>query len=327
MNEKKGELQAPHKATEAISYSKTREDQRRLPQLDENRVFDSWAQNGVREHSTTVAGCRMRYLIAGDSGGRPPLLLIHGLLGYSFSWRYNLIPLAHERRVIAVDLPGVGYSGRLASLDCSVRATASRLHEFLIEQGISKIDLLGTSHGGGVAILLASLAKTKPESLQINKLALVAPINPWSRHGMLLAWLLSTRLGSASFRKVHPWFRSAHGIALGRMYGDRHRIQPGTLEGYSAPLQIEGTLDHALKIACCLRNDINEVRSSLPLISDVPTLLVWGDRDRAVLPKSAPVLKAQFRDAELAIINGAGHLPYEEFPDEFNRILTEFLRR
>ncbi len=285
------------------------------------------AQDGVTECWSTAAGCRMRYLVAGDSSSQPPLLLIHGLIGYSFSWRFNLEALTAGRIVYAVDLPGVGYSERVPGLDCSVRATAERLLCFLHEQGIGSFDLLGTSHGGGVAMMLAALTKREPQSPRVRKLVLVAPINPWSRNRLALTWLLSTRPGAGLFRCLRPFFRASHGVLLARLYGDPRRIPPGAIQGYSAPLAIEGTIDHALKIAACLRNDLGEIKAVLPAIADIPTLLIWGDRDRAVLPASSAPLKAQFRNAELVMIKGAGHLPYEEFPEEFNRVLIEFLDR
>jgi pimeloyl-ACP methyl ester carboxylesterase len=299
----------------------------RLPENLKIAPSSALAQDGVTEHWSTAAGCRMRYLVAGASSNQTPLLLIHGLLGYSFSWRFNLSALGDGRRVYAIDLPGVGYSERVSGLDCSARATAQRLLCFLREQGITDFDLLGTSHGGGVAMMLAALIRQQAQPLHVRKLILVAPVNPWSRHGLALTALLSTRPGAALFRSLQPFLRTTHGRLLARLYGDPHRITPGTVEGYSAPLAIQGTIEHALKIAGCLRNDVGEIKAVLPTISDIPTLLIWGDRDRAVLPKSAPLLNAQFNNAELVVINGAGHLPYEEFPEEFNRILIEFLNR
>jgi pimeloyl-ACP methyl ester carboxylesterase len=299
----------------------------RLPENRNIAAEPGMAQDGVTERWSTAAGCRMRYLVAGSTSSQPPLLLIHGLLGYSFSWRFNLPALAAGRRVYAIDLPGVGYSERVPGLDCSARATAERLLCFLHEQGIASFDLLGTSHGGGVAMMLAALIGEQPQPLHLRKLVLVAPINPWSRHGLAITRLLSTRPGAALFRSLHPFFRHSHGMLLARLYGDSRRISPGTREGYSAPLEVNGTIEHALKIAACLRDDVDNVKAVLPTISDVSTLLMWGDCDRAVLPASAAPLKAQFNNAELVVIKGAGHLPYEECPEEFNRILIEFLDR
>ena len=319
-----GELfNSPQKRQRRYRSDKNREMHQRLPQDVKIPDIAIMAHNGVTDCSSTVSGCRMRYLRAGIASQRPPLLLIHGLLGYSFSWRFNLSALGENRVVYAVDLPGVGFSGRSAQLDCSVRATAERLLCFLREQDISSVDVLGTSHGGGVAMMLAALAQS--EAIHVNKLVLVAPINPWSRHGLFFASMLSGSIGSRIFRFVASRFPFGNGIAVGRLYGSRNRISPGTIEGYAAPLRIEGTIDHALKIAHCLRHDLRDITAVQ--IAHIPALLVWGDRDRAVLPKSAPLLKAQFSNAELKIINGSGHLPYEEFPDEFNRTVLDFLDR
>jgi pimeloyl-ACP methyl ester carboxylesterase len=72
---------------------------------------------------------------------------------------------------------------------------------------------------------------------------------------------------------------------------------------------------------------MRELQPLLPQLSHRPTLLVWGSRDRTVDPASAEPLRRNFQSAQVAIIEGAGHLPYEECPDEFSRIVTEFLGR
>jgi len=55
-------------------------------------------------------------------------------------------------------------------------------------------------------------------------------------------------------------------------------------------------------------------------------MLVWGSKDRTVDPASVEPLRRYFQSAQVAIIEGAGHLPYEECPEEFNRIVLEFLQ-
>ena len=133
----------------------------------------------ARLHDSTPAdecwseldGYRMRYL-RGGSG--PPLLLLHGLLGYSFSWRFALPALAEKATVYAVDMPGAGFSDRPANPTGGFRAHAERLLRFLDNVGVESCDLLGTSHGGAIAMRAAALA---PE--RVRSLILVAPVNPW----------------------------------------------------------------------------------------------------------------------------------------------------
>src|SRR4029079_8659145 len=143
--------------------------------------------SGAEECWANVGGHRMRYLRAGSGS---PLLLIHGLMGYSFSWRFNIADLAPIRTVYAPDLVGTGYSARPQGLDCSCRACAERVFEFLDQEGIRSVDLVGTSHGGGVAVMMAA---TRPE--RIKRLVLVAPVNPWSKHGLWITKILATRFG------------------------------------------------------------------------------------------------------------------------------------
>ena len=105
-------------------------------------------------------GYRMRYLRAGSG---PPLLLLHGLLGYSFSWRFTIPALAGKATLYAVDMPGVGFSDRPPNSDGSLRAHAERLVRFLDGVGVASFDLLGTSHGGAVAMM--ALVKRRMRAL------------------------------------------------------------------------------------------------------------------------------------------------------------------
>ena len=57
----------------------------------------------------------------------------------------------------------------------------------------------------------------------------------------------------------------------------------------------------------------------------MPTLLLWGSRDSAVYPRRSHQLQRHLKNSALVMFPGAGHMPYEEVPDEFNRVLCDFL--
>ena len=270
----------------------------------------------IDEHWVSIDNARMRYLRAGSG---PALLLVHGLLGYSFSWRFT-IPAIIGRTVYACDMLGTGFSERPANLNCSLRASAERLLRFLDAVDVSSCDLLGTSHGGAVAMMAASLA---PE--RFKRLILVAPVNPWSEHGKGLARLLTNPLVKPWFFDLVPHLELVHGYVLRRMYGDPRRIRPGTLEGYSAAFRIPGSFRYGLSVLHCWNNDLQELENALSRISHFPTLLIWGERDTAVNLSSAQRLREQFRHCELVVFDGVGHLPYEEVPEQFNRAVVQFL--
>ena len=269
-------------------------------------------------------GARMRYLRAGSG---PALVLLHGLLGYSFSWRYTMPALASYATVYAPDLLGAGFSDRPRGIDHSMHATALRVLRFIDKLGLESFDLLGTSRGGAVAMAAAAECVSAGVSLRgLRRLVLVCPVNPYSSHGRKLAPFVGTNLGTALFRfgaeRMPFLFRYWHG----RLYADRSEIPPGSLEGYKAPLAIPGLLDHALGIVRTWTADLRELEALLPKLAPIPTLLMWGSKDPAVYASSMEPLARHFSNVQTVVFPGIGHLPYEECPEEFNRALIEFLK-
>lgn len=269
-------------------------------------------------------GARMRYLRAGSG---PPLILLHGLLGYSFSWRYTMPALAPYATVYAPDMMGAGFSDRPAGLDHSMRGTAQRLLRFIARLGITSFDLLGTSHGGAVAMMAAAECLSGRSNLKLRRLVLVAPVNPYSAHGRRLAPFFGSSFGAALFRSIIARTSFSYPYWHARMYGDRSRIPPGTLEGYVAPLAKPGLFEHALSIVRTWTKDLRELEMALPKLASIPALLMWGGKDSAVYASSAAPLAKYFPNSKLMVFPGIGHLPYEECPEEFNRALIEFLTR
>src|SRR5262249_46210057 len=142
-----------------------------------------------------IDGARMRYL---RTGSGPPLILLHGLLGYSFSWRFTMPAVAPFGAVYAPDFLGAGFSDRPKGIHPSMRGTALRVLEFAQRLKLSSFDLLGTSRGGAVAMCAAAEsfngAGTSP---QVRRLILACPVNPYSSHGRWLAPFFGTRFGAA----------------------------------------------------------------------------------------------------------------------------------
>jgi len=271
----------------------------------------------VEECRITLDGVGWRYQRAGSG---PPLLLVHGLLGYSFSWRFAIPALAQCASVYAVDLPGAGFSDRPARMDSCMKSLGQQLLHFMDATGLASCHLLGTSHGGAVAMMAAASAPTR-----FPQLILVDPVNPWSGRGKFLSVLLSNPVVAPVFTWAGPRLRFVQEHYLRRLYADTSRIRPGTSEGYRQPLRRPGAFAHAVDILRSWNCDLRELESALPRIAHIPTLLIWGDRDAAVDPASAARLKAHFCQCNLVMLEGVGHLPYEEVPDEFNRAVIEFL--
>lgn len=272
---------------------------------------------GTAEADITVGGHHVHYLRAGSG---PPVVLVHGLLAHSFSWRFTVPALAPHFTVYAPDVLGIGFSDRVPGLDCSMRASAQRMVDFLDAIGLRQFDLVGTSHGGALAtIMAAGMGK------RIRRLALVAPVNPWSRAGRKRIRVLSTAAGGWLLRKSFLRLGPLNNWVLARLYADPNHIAPGTFEGYADALKVAGSADYLLRVVRCWHRDLPALQPFYEKIR-VPTLLVWGDSDAAVLPSSAAHVQRAIRGSKLVMMPGVGHLPYEEAPEKFNRVLLEFLR-
>ncbi len=267
--------------------------------------------------SVKVGGLLVRFERRGNG---PALVLVPGLLGYSFSWRHVLHPLSRGREVFALDMPGSGFSDCSSELDATLHAAAERLLIFLDVLGIASCDLIGSSYGGATALFLAA---KHPE--RVRTLTLVSPANPWSHTGRKRLALLGMPFVGRLFPSLARAFRPLHRISVNRMYGDRSRVTADTLRGYSLPLMRKGVFEHAAKIAKNWRSGMVELEAALSGASDTPTLILWGSKDGVVDWASAAQLARRFKHSRLAVIDGAGHLPYEECPDEFASAVGSFL--
>lgn len=285
--------------------------------MQQTQTFSS----SITEHDYVLpTGHRMHYRKVGDGA---PVLFIHGLAGYSFSWRFNLKAFAEQSTCYAVDLLGMGDSERPRGIDVSPRALAEGLLAFMKSEDHAEWSIVGSSHGGAVAMWIAKLAKEC--GIRVGRMVLVAPINPWSSHGRRLAPFAAHPIVAAIVRASPFSYVPVRRMTFGRMYGDSSRVTAETLAGYSRPLQIKGTIPHCLTLLRNWNANIDDLEAVMRSIH-VPVLLVWGTKDRLVYLSSAQRMLETLTDARLVTIEGTGHLPYEEKPEEFNAAVVPFLR-
>jgi pimeloyl-ACP methyl ester carboxylesterase len=279
--------------------------------------FQREQQMPIERNTAEIDGQPLHYLRAGSGS---PLLLLHGLLGGAFCWRRNVDVLSHRRTIFAVDLPGLGACDAPRDLDCSMAAQAQRVLSLLEQLKLQNVDVVGSSWGGAIAMFIAA------QSRCLRSLVLAAPVNPWSDFGAGRIRFLKGRLGAALLRIAWPVSRPLHGIAVERMYGDPRRVPAGTIEGYSSLAMRPGKVHSVLNTLRSWEDDVSALSKAIPRIT-VPSLLIWGTRDGAVDLRSAEHLRRALPASELRLIDGAGHLPFEETPDEFNRLVLDFVER
>ncbi len=186
--------------------------------------------------------------------------------------------------------------------------------------GLRQTDIAAHSRGGAVAITLATL---HPE--RVRSLVLFAPANPFCNRSRTILRFYRSMLGQ-SFARLVPWLpRIVKACALGRMYGDHHRVPADALAGYTDGLDRAGTIEHVMRIVRSWAADMTWLESQLERLAELPILLIWGDRDRAVGLDSGMELQKRLGQAHLCQLDGVGHIAFEEVPEMVNPIVDRWL--
>ena len=270
----------------------------------------------MEERWATLSGVRLRYLVGGSG---PPLILVHGIAASSFSFRLNCTELMRDFRLFIPDLMSIVSAQRSMNVKGSLEGIAQRLAEFLDHAGLKRANFLGSSHGGAALLNLAALA---PE--RFEKLVLVSPANPFARRYKIVVGFYLSATGRI-FARLAPFAPGRiWDYGIGRMYADPQAMVPGTGIGYARPLRSRGTIPYLLSCLETFKTDIEGLRDHFATISQIPTLLIWGDRDPVVEIQSGYELQRALA-AKMVVMRGVGHLPYEEAPQEFNHIVREYL--
>ena len=274
----------------------------------------------VEAHNVEVDGLPVRYLSAGEG---PPLVLLHGAGDNSLDWRWVMPTLAATHRVYAPDLPGSPDSARPAA-DYSPAFFERFLAAFVDALSIGPATYVGNSLGGLIALRLALSEPARVTALVlVDSAGLGRAASPALRslalpgYGKLaVAWsktppgALQRTLGRAALlfarpRRVPPeWLRAQY--RLGRT--------PGFLEAQLA----------AVRAQVGLRGQREVLLRRLPGL-EVPTLVVWGARDRVFLESQAGDAVARLRDGSLSLVPDCGHLPHVERPELFVAACARFL--
>lgn len=276
----------------------------------------------IERQTVQAGGRRLSYLEKGDRRpGEPSLVLIHGLMGTAATFLPLLAEIADDRHVIALDLPGAGGSERDPKMRASLASVAEGVLKALDALELETPVFVGHSHGGSVSLCLAA---SYPD--RVSGLVLLAPAHPYFHHADLLIRFYLSPLGKV-FAHTMPWYPQwVQMAALRRMAGPKSWDAPERLVPYRENLRTRGTVPHLLKLLRTWHTDMAELRDLLECPFRTPTLLIWGDHDRAVPARTAEALKRRLLDCELRFFEGVGHRPAEERPKLTAAVIEEWLK-
>ena len=259
-----------------------------------------------------------------DSGSGPAVLFIHGILGSQRQWAHLVDAMDDDHRLVVPDLFGHGESAKPLG-DYSLSAHAATMRDLLDHLGIERVTLVGHSLGGGIAMQFFYLFPERVERIVlVSSGGLGREVNLVLRSATLpgAAQVLGLVASRRVLGKVEALGRGASrtgwkpGADLGAIWhgfsslGDRES-RHAFLATTRAVIDIGGQSISAH----------DHLEGSLP----VPTLIVWGTRDRMIPVAHARSVEQALPDCQVELFEGAGHFPHLEDPDRFARLLREFV--
>ncbi|WP_059173621.1 alpha/beta fold hydrolase [Bacillus sp. FJAT-27445] len=246
------------------------------------------------------------------------VVLLHGFLSSSFSFR-KLVPLlANEYNVLNVDVPPFGKSGKSTKFLYSYKNIASTIIALLNELNIKKPILAGHSMGGQYALNMIAL-----EPQLASKAVLMCSSSYLEPPGRLLS--IGSRMPFFHLA-VKRWLVRSGGVKknLKLVVHDQSLIDEDMLRGYMQPF-LDKQMFHGL--GRLIHDREGELSPEALRKIFTPSLLVWGEHDQVVPLAVGKRLQGDLKNSELIVLKNTGHLVPEERPEEVYRHMREFIER
>jgi pimeloyl-ACP methyl ester carboxylesterase len=276
-------------------------------------VFEEWQ---AQLHGHTVV-----YRMAGEG---PAVVLIHGMINSSRHWRAVAEVLAKDHTVIAPDLIGHGDSATPRG-DYSIGAHAAAIRDLLSAIGIRRATIVGHSLGGGVAMQFFWQFPERVERLVLISSGGLGPdVSPLLRVAALPG--ASPALALAARPRVVNAIGSLANELERRGYDGA--VYANAIARALSPLQGEGARRaflQTLRAVIDVRGQRVSAVDRLYLLGPVPSLIVWGERDRTIPIEHGRAAHAAIPYSRFASLPRAAHFPHLEDPEGLSEVLADFL--
>jgi pimeloyl-ACP methyl ester carboxylesterase len=248
-----------------------------------------------------------------DEGPRDdplPIVLVHGTSASLHTWEGWAKALHTQRRIITFDLPGFGLTGPSSAADGPAKYSADTHARFVLDLldtlKVKRFVIGGNSLGGEVAWRTAVVA---PE--RVDRLILVDAAGPkFEPHAVPLGWRIASLpvLGQIT-EIILPRPLVVQGLV--GVYGDPAKISTELVDRY-----FELTLREGNRRALGERLRHYQIGADAERIATLklPTLILWGGRDKVIPPAVALEFKRQIEGSQLVMFDELGHVPHEEDP-------------
>lgn len=265
-----------------------------------------------------VQGLQVHLRDEGPRDDPQPLVLLHGTSASLHTWDGWAAALSSRHRVIRIDLPGFGLTGPFADGDYRMPHYTAFIVALLDNLKVGQVVLAGNSLGGQIAWETA-LAYPQRVSRLILVDAAGFPLNSTSvpigfriaripELAPLVSKLLPRQMIEASVRNV---------------YGDPQRVTPQLVDRYYELTLRPGNRE-ALVQRFSQRDDPTRNQARISRIG-IPTLIIWGGRDRLIPPANAALFNTAIKGSQVAMFDTLGHVPQEEDAASTVAVVEAFL--
>lgn len=274
-----------------------------------------WAQDPSQFIS--IAGMNIHLRDEGPKADQEPIVLVHGTSASLHTWDGWTDALTDKRRVIRFDLPGFGLTGPDPKNNYTIEHYADVVIAVLNELKIERAVIAGNSLGGNIAWATAVL---NPD--RVSKLILVDSSGyPFVPESMPIAFRLSQNpITSLLLKNVLP--KSLVARSVKNVYGNPDLVSEALVDRYYDLALREGNRE-ALKER--FKQSSSEYLVEKIKTITVPTLIIWGGKDRLIPLSLGTQFNQDIANSELFVFDELGHVPHEEDPQSTVAVVKRFL--
>jgi pimeloyl-ACP methyl ester carboxylesterase len=257
------------------------------------------------------------------AGSGPAVVLIHGMVNSSLHWESVAVQLADSYTVIAPDLIGHGDSATPRG-DYSLGAHAASIRDLLTAIGVERATLVGHSLGGGVAMQFFYQFPQRTERLVlVSSGGLGQEVSPLLR-GAALPGAAALLMLASRPRLLAALLNASERLEeRGSRKGTYLRAIVRALQPLGKPGAREAFLQ-TLRSVIDVRGQRVSARDRLYLLSEMPTLIVWGGRDNTIPAFHGRRMHEAVPGSRFEVLPRAAHFPNLEDPDGLAEVLRDF---
>ena len=261
-------------------------------------------------------------LASSSVGEGNPVLLIHGFGASSYSWRHIIAPLAQKYRVITIDLKGFGESPKPRDDLYSVYEQARLVRNFILENDLQNVRIIGHSYGGGVALVTSIYLAASHPNLQ-NSLVLIDSIAYPQDLPDFVEVLATPVLGPLLIYTIPNTIQVKS--LLKKVYVNDALIPQSAIDHYAGNLDKPNAKYATLTTARqMLPIDLQQFSNNYSSLT-IPTLIIWSKDDEIVPLEIGERLHADLPNSRMVVIKDVGHAVQEEKPSLLLPHLQQFL--